>query len=250
MNLKSIAKTLSLRPLALKHTTLGCGAAGLGLYRLLYAIGVDGRGLVVSSHPAWIALCILSAALGVLVLISTASYPGTGGRFPRSVAAFVGCVLAAVSSVLTGLSCLHGGYLLYAVPAFLAAAAFAGLAFCRIRGLKAHFLLHVVICIHFALQLLKVYQFSSFDPLIQNHLFQLLACIALMVTAYQLAAFDLDRGSSRWLWTSGLAAVYLCLVSLGSSSTCLYLTGAVWAITTLPMPQRSRQTMTQRVEKT
>ena len=240
MNLQSIKKLIPLRPRQLKAAVLISGLIGLELYRVLYAMGLDGRGLLKPGHPAWIGLILLSIAVGGLIFLSTAPLRGSKGWLPSSILAAVGCGLAAVSTVLTGLSGLAEGYLLYTIPALLAAAAFAGLAFCRLRGLKPHFLLHVLICIHFALQMLRLYQTNSFDPQVADYLFQLLACVALTVTAYQMAAMELGQGQRRWLWTAALAAVYLCAVSLGSSATWMYLTGGFWAFTAIPTARRPR----------
>ena len=241
MNLQSILKTIALRPAMLKRVVLGGGAAAFGLYRLLYATGIDGRGLLKSGHFAWVLLCILSVAMGVVIFASASQLRGGDSKFRRCLPAAVCCGLALASTVFTGLSDLWGGYLIYAVPAFLAACAFAAVTLCRLRGRKPNFGMHSLICIHFTLQLLKLYQANSFHPQFQDYLFQILACVALAVTGYQLAAADLGRGSRRWLWTAGLAAVYLCTLSLGSSATGIFLTGGAWAFTALMVPMRKRE---------
>ena len=241
MNLQSIFKSIFLRPPVLKQIVPCCGAAALGLYRLLFAIGMDGRGLLKSGHFTWVLLCILSIAVGVVILTSTAGIPQGDSRFRRSVPAAACCALAAVSGLFTGLGCLWNGQLAYAIGAMLAAAGFVAVAFCRFMGRRPNFLMHAVICIHFILQLLKLYQHSSFDPQIQDYLFQILAIIALAFTAYLLASADLGRGSRRWLWVAGMSAVYLCILSLGSTDTGLFLTGAAWAFTTLMLPMRKRE---------
>ena len=241
MNLQSITKSISLRPAMLKRVVLGCGAGAFALYRLLYLTGIDGRGLLRSSHIAWIALCILSVAVGAMIFASASQFRGGDVRFRRSVPAAVCAALAMVSTVFTGLQDLWGGYLIYAVPAFLAVCAFVAVTLCRFRGRRPKFGMHALICIHFTLQLLKLYQANSFHPQFQDYLFQILACIALAVTGYQLAAADLGRSSRRWLWTAGLAAVYLCTLSLGGTSTGLFLTGGAWALTALMVPMRKRE---------
>ena len=241
MNLQSILKPISLRPVMLKRVVLGGGAVAFGLYRLLYATGIDGRGLLKSGHFAWVLLCILSVAMGVVIFASASQLRGGDSKFRRCLPAAVCCGLALASTVFTGLSDLWGGYLIYAVPAFLAACAFAAVTLCRLRGRKPNFGMHSLICIHFTLQLLKLYQANSFHPQFQDYLFQILACVALAVTGYQLAAADLGRGSRRWLWTAGLAAVYLCTLSLGSSATGIFLTGGAWAFTALMVPMRKRE---------
>ena len=241
MNLQSILKPISLRPAMLKRVVPGCGAVAFGLYRLLYATGIDGRGLLKGGHFAWVLLCILSVAMGAVIFASASQLRGGDVRFRKSLPAAVCCGLALVSTVFTGLSDLWGGYLIYAVPAFLAACAFAAVTLCRLRGRKPNFGMHSLICIHFTLQLLKLYQANSFHPQFQDYIFQILACVALAVTGYQLAAADLGRGSRRWLWTAGMAAVYLCTLSLGSTSTGLFLTGGAWALTALIVPVRKRE---------
>ena len=241
MNLQSILKPISLRPVMLKRVVLGGGAVAFGLYRLLYATGIDGRGLLKGGHFAWVLLCILSVAMGVVIFASASQLRGGDVRFRKSLPAAVCCGLALVSTVFTGLSDLWGGYLIYAVPAFLAACAFAAVTLCRLRGRKPNFGMHSLICIHFTLQLLKLYQANSFHPQFQDYIFQILACVALAVTGYQLAAADLGRGSRRWLWTAGMAAVYLCTLSLGSSATGIFLTGGAWAFTALMVPVRKRE---------
>ena len=238
MNLQSILKAISLRPAALKRAVLGGGAAAFGLYRLLYAVGVDGRGLLRNGHFAWVLLCILSIAAALVIAAGTAQLRGGENRFHRSLPAAVCCALAAVSTIFTGLSDLWGGYLIYAVPAFLAAFGFATVTLCRLQGRRPNFMMHAIICIHFTLQLLKLYQANSFHPQIQDYFFQLLACIALAATSYQLAAADLGRSCRSRLWTAGLAATYLCALSLGSSGTGMFLAGGAWAFTALMIPRR------------
>lgn len=238
MNLQSILNKLSLRPPVLRRAVPCCGAAAFGLYRLLYALGEDGRGLLKSGHFTWVLLCILSIAVGAVILVSTAQLPPADPRFRRNIPAAACCGLAAASTLATGLGCLVNGLTVYGLAALLAAAAFAGVALCRFRGLRPNFLMHGMICLHFMLQLLRMYQANSFDPQLQDYLFQILACIALAFTAYQMTAADLGRGSRRWLWTAGMSAVYLCILSLGSSATGLFLSGAAWAFTTVLLPRR------------
>lgn len=237
-NTPSIPKFL--RPHILKQLTLGCGLAGLVLRLLLLAIGVDDKGLLVSGHFCWVALCVLSAAVGVVLLLGTRSMRSRTAAFPRSLPACLACAAAAASSVFTALGDFRNSYTLYAAAGIAAAAALAALAFCRGTGRKPAFWLNMVVCVHFALQMLKFYQICSFDPQIQNYFFQLLACIALTLTAYQLTACGMDRGSPRSLWFMGLATVYLCCVCLGGDNCAFFFTGGLWVFTSLRAPRRPR----------
>lgn len=242
MNLDNLSlPKIPLRPHTLKQVILGCGLAGLVLRLLLMAIGVDDKGLLTNGHFCWVALCILSGAVGIVLFLGTRPMRSRSpAAFPRSLPACIGCAAAAVSSVFTALADFRDGYAVYAMAGLAAALALAVITFCRGTGRKPMFWLYGVICVHFALQMLKLYQVSSFDPQIQNYFFQLLACIALTLTAYQLAAFSLGQGGPRSLWLTGLAAVYLCCVSLGGDSSAFFFTGGLWALTSLRAPRRPR----------
>lgn len=242
-----------IRTRTLKLLIPACGILGLILRLLLTITGTDDKGLIAAGHPAWICLWLVTIAaaailaVGVLPIRCPAEYKAA---FPGSLWSALGCILGAVSALAGGFAHLRAGFaavnflgviLFYLQGAviFLAAAAFVLVALCRLFGRKPLFLLHVVICMWFALQMLTLYQTWSFDPQLQEYVFQLLTCIALTQTAYQLAAFDMGKGSHRKLWAWGLTAVYLCCLS--ASSHLFFVTGAVWAFTNLSNPRRPRQ---------
>ena len=244
-----------LSPRKMKLLVPACGILGL-LLRLLYAAtGTDRKGLLVSGHPAWIALLLLCAAAAAAVVLCVRGIRGPDSyraSFPHSNLSAAGNVLAAIGAVACTFHYWRGddvfvqafspaasaARLLGGAALSLAPVAFLLAAVCRRRGRKPNFLLHVVICIYFAIQALSLYQTWSFDPQIQEYCFQLFASIALTMTAYQLALFDLDKGSHRKLWLFGLAAVYLCCLSLDCGL--FYITGAIWAITALSSLRRKR----------
>ena len=248
-------KTL-LSPKNLKLLIPGCGLLGLALRLLMTATGTDGKGLIQAGHPAWILLLVVSAAAVLVLLAATRSLRGPGAyrsSFPASAFGAVGGVLAAASAavaafryfqtgpVITGrptLLSIAGFYLCGAVMV-LAAVSFVVTAICRLTERKPNFLLHVVICIYFALQMLSLYQTWSFDPQLQDYCFELFACIALTMTAYELASFDLGSGSHRKLWFWGLAATYLCCLCLPSGL--FFPTCGIWAWTDLTSLRRPRQ---------
>jgi len=246
-------------PRNLKLLIPGCGLLGLLLRILLVATGTDGKGLIVSFHPAWIALLVLTFAVFAALLLSSGSIRGAmdyKASFPRSLIAPAAGVLAAIAAGASLLRHLRGDGFIAIPPNIFTTAAFfltgavmvlaiiafilAGL--CRLTERKVPFLLHVVICVWFALEMLDLYRTWSFDPQIQDYCFQLLACIALAMTAYQLASFDIDKGSHRKLWFWGLAATYLCCLCLDSGL--FYIAGAAWAWSNLTtLRRRQRKTM-------
>lgn len=245
-----------LKPRLLKCLIPACGGLGLLLRLLLTATGIDDKGLLMADHPAWIALLILTAAVTVVVLLGTAALRGSSGyrsSFPRSAFAAAAGVLAAASAVISAVRhfstgpALPGGSGILAGALFslsgaamvLAAVSFILAGLCRLTERKPLFLFHVVICVWFAMEMLTLYQTWSFAPQLQDYCFQLFACIALTMTAYQLASFDIDKGCHRKLWFWGLSAVYLCCLCLNSGL--FFIAGGLWAFANLSDPKRPRQ---------
>ena len=223
-----------LRPQALKLLVPACGGLGLFLRLTMLRTGVDSKGLLVSNHPAWIGLWVLFGATVLMLVLCTRPIHGPAAYrtgFPTSLSAVLGSVLAAAGTAYSAWTLWQAGSPLFAAAAALAGLSFLAVAVSRMLDRKPNFLLHVVICVHFALEMLRLYQTWSFDPQIQDYCFQLFACIALTMTAYHLALFGIGKGSHRLLWAWGLAAVFLCCVSLDSGS--LYLTSGIWAFTNL-----------------
>ena len=67
--------------------------------------------------------------------------------------------------------------------------------------------------------------------------FYLGAYIAMMLTCYQLAAFDAGCGSHQKLWFWGLVSVYLCAVSLsGNQEPLILLLCMIWILPSLRRP--------------
>ena len=253
MNL-SLSRLPRIRTRMLPLLSAACGVAGL-LLRLLYAaIGTDDAGLLIPGHPAWICVCLVSVAaaaiavLGVLPIRGPAAYRAC---FPRSVSGAAGGVLSGISALAAAVTHFRTGAPIF--PGFLtpvlsflqgavmvlAAAALVLTALYRLQGQKPPFLSHVAICAYFAIQMLTLYQARSFDPQLQEYCFELFACIALTMTAYQLVAFDIGKGSHRRLWAWGLAAVYLCCLSAASGF--FFIAGGIWAFTNLSNLRRPRQ---------
>ena len=246
-------KTL-LKPSHLRLLIPGCGLLGFVLRRLLAAAGTDGKGLIIPGHPAWIALLVLTAAVALVLAAALGQLRGPGTyreSFPGSGIAAAGCIPAALSAALAALGHFQAGpaitdgrvnlpgFYLFGAVMVLAAAAFLAAGSCRLTARKPFFLLHAAVCAWFALEMLTLYQTWSFDPQLQDYCFELFACIALAMTAYELAAFDLDQGSHRKLWFWGLAAAYLCCLSL--TSGLFFPACGLWALSALSTPRLRRE---------
>lgn len=243
---------LTIKAEQLKFLILGAGGLGFVLRIALYAIGIDGRGLLESGHWAHIAVWVLTAAIAVVLLICCRSLTGPeelSNAYPPSATAALGAFAAMAGIGITTLrefsefsSRIHLAVWVLGLCATIAMA-FIGL--CRFRGKKTYFLLHVVVCVYFALRMVSRYRLWSSDPQLQDYCFYLTAYVALMLTAYHHAAFNAGMGSHKLLWFFSLAAVYLCCLSLkGNTDTVLLLGCGVWAFANLThltvQPRRQR----------
>lgn len=229
---------LTVKPQLLKYLILGAGGLGLALRVILYATGIDGRGLLVQGHWAHIALWLLTLAAAAAILLSTRKLEGTADSHPASLSAAVGAFAAAVGIGLTTVSEFaefsNRLHLIVWVLGLCSTVAMVGIGVSRLTGRMPYFLLHAVVCVYFALRMVAQYQMWSSDPQLLDYCFYLSSYVALMLTAYHHAAFDADMGSHRSLWCFSLASVYLCCLSLkGNWDTLLLLGCGIWAFTNL-----------------
>lgn len=246
---------LTVKPDSLKYVILGAGGLGLALRTLLYATGIDGRGLLEAGHWAQIALGLLTLAVVAAAVLLTRSIDGPTDHdtaYPVSFAAAMGAFAATVGIALT---CIREFaefsstvYLLTWVLGLCSAVALGIVGVCRLTGAKPSPLLHGLVCVYFALRMISRYQLWSSDPQLLDYCFYLSAYVTLMLTAYHHAAFDADMGSHKALWLYSLASVYLgCTALKGSMDTALLLGCSAWAFTNLTCltrrPRRQRPAM-------
>ena len=225
----------------LKYLIPGAGGLGLVLRILLYATGIDGRSLLVRGHWASAALCVLTLVVLAATFLATRPLGGSVDHrtaYPVSAAAAIGAFAAMIgigNTTVTEFAEFSSRLHLIMWLLGLLSTVFMGcIGFCRLTGRKPSFLLSAVICLYFALRMISRYQRWSADPQLQDYCFYLMAYVALMLTAYQHAAFDADMGNHRALWFCSLMAVYLCCVSLQESpDTCLLLGCGIWAFSNL-----------------
>ncbi len=246
----------SVKPNQLKLLILGTGVLGFLLRVLLYATGTDGRGFLVRFHWAGICLWLLTLASAGALLLLPRPIRGPerySDAFPVSWVSAAGAFAAAVGTFITTISIPapfeNAIAIVTTLLGYTAAAAFAWIGFCRLVGAKPYFLLPTVVCLYFALRMVAQYRHWSADPQLQDYLFYLCGCTALMLNAYQQAAFTIGIGSHRALWITGLAAIYLCAAGLyGCQDVPLMLTSIIWVFTNLTdlsdKPRRRRPPLT------
>lgn len=216
----------------LPYLSLGTGLLGVCLRLWLYAGGRDEKGLLVTGHPANIALFILTAAvLAVLFLrVRTLGHaPGYSHLFPRSVPAAIGNGVSAVAVLLS----LPLSLSATTVLGLLAAASFAYLAFCALRHLRPAFWLHGIITVYFMVYAVGQYRVFSTEPQISVYFFELLAAVFLMLTFYYRSVLDVEeKGRSAYVFCNQ-AALFFCCVSLTGGNRLFYLAMVVWTATNL-----------------
>ena len=217
------------------------GSTAFALRKLLYAGGVDARGLLLRNSPLGIALTVLTA-LALVFVVLTARKQETGDAsvdFPAAIgnAAAGGGILV---TVLTAAP-MMGGYLenAWRILGFAAPVCLLLAGISRAFGKKPFFLLHVIACLFFLVHIVTRYQLWSSNPQLQDYVFALLGAAALMFFCFYTAAQEADCGNGRMKLGMGLAAVYLCLAELARSSCpALYLGGLVWVFTELTGKER------------
>ena len=240
-----------MKPKKLKFLILGAGVLGLLLRILLYAVGIDGQGLLQENHPVAIILWVLTIATAVALLFFGRKITGSkiySYAYPVSFSASMGCFALMGALILTTIrefsefsTRMH---LLIWVLGIVCIVAMGYIGFCRLVRKKPYFLFHAALCVYFALRMVSQYRNLSSDPCLQDHFFYLCAYVALMLTAYHQSAFDAGMGKHRDLWIFSLAAAYLCCLALkGSHDIPLLLGSAAWGFTNLTsLNMRRRRT--------
>lgn len=236
---------LNTRMKLLRYAILSAGLLGMLLRSLLYATGMDPKGLLAPNHWTTWAMLILTALILAVLVAATHKSQGPaayGDCFPASFCQGAASLLAAAVIALRSLSLLPQA----ADTMDLAASAFgmvAGIALitvgiCRFAGKQPSFLCHSALSIYFALQMICQYRHWSADPQLLDYCFYLLAFICLMLTSYFLAAFDAGMGSHRALWFFSMAAAYFsCLAIPESGDAGLLAVCALWAFLCAPQSQ-------------
>ena len=219
---------------------LSAGILGLVLRLLLYAVGIDEKGLLVKDHPLTLLSFILAALVLGALFLCCRDIPAAGKEnvlFPESPIAALGCAAAAVGILLTDTYELFIRKDPITIACFaLGIAAAACLLFAarsRTKGLGASFVIYGIVTVYLMLHPLSQYRLWSADSQLMNYGFHLLASVFLMLTGYHRTALDAGKGSVKWHTFCSQAALFFCCVSIHGSSWLFYLSMALWTATGL-----------------
>ena len=99
-------------------------------------------------------------------------------------------------------------------------------------------------CLFWLVHLIDNYRGWSGQPQLQSYLFALLATISMVLFTYHTAGETVDMGKPRMRCFSALSAGFLCLAAiLGPDKTQpLWLSCAIWAVTSLYAPKNPKKT--------
>lgn len=232
-------------------TVLALSLLGTVLRFLLMSSGLDEKGLPVLSHPGvwlcYVLTALMIAAVAAAVLPITVK-PRCRRNFPASAAAAAGCAAAALGLGVFGCQVLSaaGDTLtkISGIAAFLATAAMLGTAFFRIKGMRAHIVLGIVVCLFFMLLLYCRYRQWSREPQLSLYFYAMLATVCAMIACYYRTALDAGAGSIRAFLGFSLAALFFCCLAIpGSGEPALYLGFGLYfagELTAIRLPKRAK----------
>lgn len=220
---------------------LAAGVVGAICRGILFASGVDGKGLLISNHFAYSVLWALCALVAAMLLFGTWNLrQATKYRFnfPRSLFGSLGAAAAGICllfySLMPPFAQEDGLSLALGLVGILAAAAFVFLSYCRWKGLRPGALFYVILCVYFMLDLVHQYRLWSADPQLQDYVFSLLALVFVLLSCYYNATFASGDGNRKAHTFTHLAGVFCCVVTIPQcDAPLLYAALGLWLFTNL-----------------
>jgi len=217
------------------------GIAALALRKTLYAVAIDAKGLLMRNHPLEITLLALTAVVLIMLLLTLRKLDPSGLSYSSKSAFLSGAIgntAAGIGILITTLTgapgmggALENGWSILGLTAPVCML-LAGIS--RLFRKEPFFLLHVTVCLFFALHIVAHYQLWSSNPQMQDYVFSLLGAMTLMFYGFYTAAREAGYGSLPIQMGMGLAAIYLCLAELARTSCfALYLGGILWVLADL-----------------
>lgn len=224
---------------------MSAGVVCAVLRSILYATGFDDRGLMSSFHPLHIACVVIAAVFAGYAALylrkqdDSASCEESAPN-PRKWAGaailiplwFLTSAFSTLDQVTDKLTAAR------AALAFAAVICLAVTCWCRVQGKRTNFLLHGLLCVFFAVDMICRYRPWSGNPQLPDYTFPLLACIFLTLTAYYRVAFDVELPSPRIFRFCSVMAIFFCVsVFSRTEDVSFYIAGALWAAFGLLAPK-------------
>ncbi len=218
-----------------KFYTLVFGAIAMILRLLVLVAGTDDKGLYPAHHPAWIALCILSAA--VLLFFRLLSRTVDAKRSyrenfpPKRLGAYSYLALAAGFGIVAIVGWKAELGALQGILGLASCVLLALGGWIRLQNKRPAFYVHMLPCLFLAVRMFVLGRALGAEPELQRSLFPFLATAACLIAGYQLWGFDVGLGDRRSSCFWSLSAAFLCMAAVpGSETGWLYLLLAVWLL--------------------
>lgn len=228
-----------IKPNHLLPLAAGTGALVFALRVILEHQARESSGLLLRGHPITVAVCALlllvaaALTLGILPLAGSNDY---AKNFTASPLAAVGCLAAALGSLLTVLTAQTQDTttLVWKVMGILAAGGMLVAGWCRWQGKQPSVLCYLSACLFLLSHLVAHYRGWCADPQVMDYLTDLLAVITMMLFCYYCAAFSADNGARRMQLGTGLLSLCYGIAALWKGQCIwLYLGYAIFAATNL-----------------
>lgn len=185
----------------------------------LLSTGIDSKGLFAPSHPGVLISWLLLAAVACIVCLSLKQrqvyhFSPTPLRSVSMVFFAIGYSTAAIQLFAT-----HGQTLSIVAGCLAVFSALCALllAFAIYRKLRLHPFVYCPPALFLMIFLVCRYQQWSGEPELQRYLFQTLAVVSLMFTAYHRAALESDKKGVRTYLLLSRAAVFCCIAAIPGS---------------------------------
>ena len=235
------------KPAFLPGLTVVAGVLALLLRIILQATGIDEKGLLVSGHFASVLLYIITALFLAVLFLCAQSLNNLNRYsklFPASMIGAVGCMLAAVGVLATGVIQVFRQSdpltLIAAAMSVVTAICLVRIGMFRQKGQRPSYLLYTVVTVYLMLQLVCQYRFWSPESQFTLYFFPLLASVFLTLTTYQATCLTAKKGI-RWQYVFfNQAALFFCFVSIISQYWIFYLAMGLWAATNLCSTRMAR----------
>lgn len=220
---------------------LALGLVGAGCRFLLYALGMDEKGLLVPGHPAAVLLWVVTAA-AVLAAVLAAMTFREDNKAPdetcRSIPEALGTAVMALGAFSTlllpennGIATLLRLHRILSVLAFfclLAAAVF------RLMGKPVPFGCYAGAAVFFFVHVVTRYRAWSGNPQMADYLHALGAGLCLSLVSYYETALVVGLGGRRQRFALGILGIFCCVAAAARGEyPALHLCGAVWILSVL-----------------
>ena len=241
MGYYSFREEISMKPdlkaSSFPYLILGAGGLGFFLQRMLYATGTDEKGLLIRGHWAAVSLVILTALTLAAIFLAGRKASPSSNTPAASIPGAIGCLVGAAALFIQSTPPEIPDTIYKAEQAATLAAqlSLCVLAFCRFTGKKSPFGFCGILCLFLAIRMVGQYRIWCSVPQLMDYALFLLAHVALMIFAYQLAARDAGFGNPRSLLFWGLTSLYLCCCAPCARQDRIFLLMlGIWVFTALP----------------